>query len=148
MKEILDIFGIDTRLLLVQVFNFGILVLALWYFLYRPLIALLARRQLLIEEGVKDAYAAKEERERTITEREDIITDATHEASIIIDRAKERAQEKETLLLQEAQARSERMLADARMQSEEEKKRARETNKKEIATMAILGAEKILREKI
>ncbi|HEY4502360.1 MAG TPA: F0F1 ATP synthase subunit B [Candidatus Paceibacterota bacterium] len=148
MKEILDIFGIDTRLLLVQVFNFGILVLALWYFLYRPLIALLARRQLLIEEGVKDAYAAKEEREKTITEREDIITDATHEASIIIDRAKERAQEKEALLLQEAQARSERMLADARMQSEEEKKRARETNKKEIATMAILGAEKILREKI
>ena len=107
MQEILDIFGINTRLLLVQVFNFGLLLLLLWYFLYQPLMSILAKRQRIIEEGVQDAHAAKEEREQINNEREDIIVDATHEASVIMDRAKERAEEKELRLIPESEKKKE-----------------------------------------
>ena len=56
--------------------------------------------------------------------------------------------EKEALLVREAQERSERIIAEARAQSEEERRKARESSKEELATMVVLGVEKVLREKV
>ena len=36
MNELFAAFGIDWKLLLAQGVNFGIVLVALWYFLYRP----------------------------------------------------------------------------------------------------------------
>jgi len=146
MQEILGIFGIDMRLLLVQAFNFGVLLLALWYFLYTPVTTMLEKRKRVIEEGVRDAEKVAEERENILAEKEAILADSTHEAGIMMDRAKERAEEKEASLLKASQERSDRMLEDARLKSEEEKRRILESSKDEMARMIVLGAEKVLKE--
>ena len=41
MGQVLAAFGIDWRLLLINSINFGLLLLALWYFLYGPLMKML-----------------------------------------------------------------------------------------------------------
>lgn len=147
MQEILDIFGINYKLLLVQAFNFGVLLVALWYFLYRPVIKLLSERKAMIERGVRDAEAAEVERVEAKEAKDAILTDATREASILIERAKERGKENEAKIVSDAQARSEQMLQEARLQSTEEKRKVLESSKEEIARMVVLGAEKVLRSK-
>ena len=59
MSEIIGVFGINGKLLVIQVFNFGILVLILWHFLYKPVVAMLEKREKVIAGGVRDAETAK-----------------------------------------------------------------------------------------
>ena len=58
MSELLSQLGIDWHLLLSQMINFGILLLVLWYFIYKPLLKLLHDRRDKIELGVLKAEEA------------------------------------------------------------------------------------------
>ena len=58
MAQFFAAFGIDWRLLLVQAVNFGLLLLALWYFLYGPVLKMIDDRRAKIAESVKVAEAA------------------------------------------------------------------------------------------
>jgi F-type H+-transporting ATPase subunit b len=147
MSGILDIFGVDWRLLVVQAFNFGLLLIALYFILYRPVLALIAKRQALIAQGVQDAQAASEELARITFEKEAILGAAVKDAEEAIRRAKERALSKEETMLREAQEKGERVLREAQEKALEEKRRAIAGAQEEIARMVVLGAEKILREK-
>ena len=148
MSEIIDVFGLNGKLLVIQIFNFGVLLLILWYFLYTPVMRMLTERQQVIEKGVKDAEAVALEREQTAKEKESIITAATVDASTIVERAKKRGEEKGEEVLQEAKKKGNRILAEAAMKATEEKNKALAESKGEIARMTILGVEKILNEKI
>lgn len=147
MGEIINTFGIDVRLLLVQMFNFGLLLLILWYFLYRPVIKMLEDRNEKIEKGVKASEKAEERLDEINDEKDSIITMATTEAGGIVEKARVHAKEKEEEILKVAAERSERVLKDAELKAEEAKKRALEESKTEIARMAVLGAEKVLEER-
>lgn len=145
MQEIIDVFGLNGKLLVIQIFNFGVLLLILWYFLYTPVIRMLTERQKVIEKGVKDAETAALEREKIAKEKESIITAATVDASTIVEKAKKRGEEKGAEALQEAKKKGDRLLAEAAMKAAEEKNKALAESKEEIAHMTILGVEKILR---
>lgn len=147
MSQILDIFGIDWRLLIIQSFNFGVLLVLLWYFLYRPVVGMIEKRRQEIEKGVRAAEAAREEKDKIESEREELIQEAVGESRIIVEEAKKRAGEQEAQLVRTAQERSERILEEAHDKAEEDKRRILESGKEEIARMIVLGAEKILRSK-
>lgn len=147
MSEILGIFGVDWRLLLVQTFNFGLLLAILWYFLYRPVISLLEKRQAAITEGVLNAERAGKELAEITVQKEAILTEAGREGDSIVERAKERALIKEETIIREAEERGVRLMEEARDRAQEGKRRAREESKEELARLAILSAEKILRGK-
>ena len=114
--------------------------------MYRPVVLILEKRRTIIEEGVINAQEAKDEKERAKVDRETILIEATKDASILIDRAKERAGEKEATILEEAGNKSQRVLKEAHAKAEEERKVILESGKAEIARMIVLGAEKVLRE--
>jgi hypothetical protein len=59
MSELFATFGINGKLLVVQLVNFGILLAALTYLLYKPLMTLMEERAQFIGKGVKDAEAAQ-----------------------------------------------------------------------------------------
>jgi len=145
MTEIIDVFGLNGKLLVIQIFNFGVLLLILWYFLYTPVMRMLTERQKVIEKGVKDAEAAAQEREEITKEKESIITAATVDASSIVERAKKRGEEKGEEVLQEAKKKGNRILEEAAMKAAEEKNKALAESKGEIAQMTVLGVEKLLR---
>ena len=58
MEQLIHAFGIDARLILLQVINFGLLMAVLSYLLYKPVLKVLAERQEKIAQGVKDAEEA------------------------------------------------------------------------------------------
>lgn len=54
---------IQLNMILFQIINFGIVLGALWFFLYRPILKIFAERAKRIEEGQRAAAAAIEEHE-------------------------------------------------------------------------------------
>jgi len=147
MSELFAAFGINWKLLLVQSFNFGILLVALWYFLYRPVLKLIDERREKIAEGVRTAEAASKRLEEARGEGEKLVGNASREAESIVASARSRAEEKASEIAQNADARAQAILADASARAEEAKRQALKESEREIARAAMLAAEKILKGK-
>lgn len=146
MEEILHAFGIDWRLITIQVFNFAILMAALWYFLYKPVMKLLAERQEKIAKGVSDAEAAAKQLEEADEEKKEVLSQANQKADEIVAASRTQAEEKAGGIVADAAERSERILEDAKEKSEELKAQALRESEAEITKAAVLAAEKILRK--
>lgn len=147
MAELLEAFGINWKLLLVQALNFGVLLLILWKFLYTPVLKLIDERRQKIAEGVQNAEEAEEKLARSETEGKEIVATASREAEKIVASAREHAEEKGSQLMRAAETRAEAVLADAEARAEESKRQALKQSEREIARAAMLAAEKVLREK-
>lgn len=147
MSEILSVFGIDWRILIIQMINFGILLLILWWFLYRPVIKMLKGRQEIVKKGVEDAEKAGLELSNANLKKDEIVSEATHEADDIVSSARDHGKVKADEIVKEAQAKSEGILSDAALRGKEAQAQLLKETEKEVAQAAVLAAEKILREK-
>lgn len=147
MHEIISAFGIDWRLIVIQLFNFAILATALWYFLYTPVLSLLEKRRSVIEKGLTDAEAAATNLKNAETEKASIVKAAHEEASAVAVRAKAYADEKTAVLLRDAEEKGQRVLEDAKKAGVELQNRLYKESEAEIARTALLAAEKILKER-
>ncbi len=148
MHEILNAFGINQGLIIAQIFNFVVLAGALWYFLYTPVLKLISDREEKIKKGVEDALAAKEARELSETERISILKDAHLEASHIVNRALVHAEEKQRSLLDQAQEKITKERSQLALEAEQLKEKALKESESEIAMLAILTAEQILKKEL
>ncbi len=148
MQEIIHAFGIDWRLIVIQIFNFGILVAVLWYFLYTPILKLLSEREAKIKKGVEDAAEAEEALKSADAEKSHILKYAHAEATHIVARGTAHAEEKGKTLVHEAQEKIARDIAQAKLTADEIKTKAVKESEAEIAKLAILGAEKVLTERL
>lgn len=144
MSELIAAFGIDWRLLAVQGINFGLLLTALWYFLYRPVLRIIDERQKKIAEGVEKAESAERRLSEAHAEGSRITAGASRDAEAIVATAKARADEKAAEVARAAQARADALIAEANAKAEEAKRAALRESEKEIAKAAVLAAEKIL----
>ncbi len=146
MEEIINAFGIDTRLIIIQLLNFGILMAVLGYFLYQPILRILKEREEKISQGLKDAEAAMKARAEAGVEKQTILTNAHKEAEEIGKRAKAAAEAKATEIVSGAQGKAAFVLEDAELKGEQIKAQALKDSEKEITQLAILAAEKVLRQ--
>jgi len=148
MADLLQAFGVDWRLLIIQAVNFGVLLAALTYFLYKPILGILDERRKKIEQGVKDASKAKKELDNAEVKAGEIVGQATGKAEDIVLNAKEVAEQKGQDIEEQAPTRSEAIEADAKAKAEEAAKRALDGSNEEIARTAILAAERLLKKKL
>jgi len=146
MEQIIDVFGLDWKKLLVQMVNFGVLLGVLWYFLYKPLTALIENRRAQIIKGVADAERAEAALKDADTKKADILAKASIEAQEIVNASRSSGKAREAEIVQEAQEKYERMLAEAAMKGEEIQREALAKSKQEIAKLVVLGVEKTLKE--
>lgn len=147
MQEMLTAFGIDYRLIVIQVFNFAILVGALWYFLYTPVLKLLAEREEKIKKGVHDAEKAAVTLSEADSEKNRLIKEAHLEAGSIVSRGTAYAEEQSQKLNAEAEEKIAKRLAEAATYAAELKEKALKESEAEVAKVALLAAEKILNER-
>lgn len=143
MNELFSAFGVDWRLLLINMINFGLLLLALWYFLYGPLTRMLEERRAKVAQGVKDAEAAAEALSEIESSRAAALAAAGKEADAVVASARALGAAKEQELLQKGEAAASSLLREAEAQAAELKAQAIEESKKEVAKLIVLGMEKI-----
>jgi F-type H+-transporting ATPase subunit b len=145
MNQLFTAFGIDWRLLIVQAVNFAVLLSALTYFLYRPITKMIDDRRTKIAEGVRMAEAADQHLSDAKIEGEGMVGAAAREAEALVAAGRSRADEKGSEILHAAEARAEALMKDATARAEEAKRMALHESEREIARVAMLAAEKILR---
>ena len=119
MEQIIDVFDIDWKMVVVQVVNFTLVLGVLWYVFYKPLTMLVEKRRAQIIKGVADAEGVAVALQDVDAKRGEIVTQATIEAERILVTAQEQGKQKEAEMLKEAQVQCERILAEARVKAEE-----------------------------
>jgi F-type H+-transporting ATPase subunit b len=148
MAKLLDAFGINWSLLFAQAVNFGLVLVALRYFLYKPVLAMLEQRRAAVAKGVEDAATATAMLAGADTEVEKRVTSADVVAEQIVASAREAAQSEKARLLKEAEERAAAVARDAEARAQEVSAKSLRENEKEIARLAILAAEKVLKAKV
>ncbi len=146
MQQLFSAFGIDWRLLGAQAVNFGVVLVALWYFLYRPVLRTLEKRQKVIAQGVADAAEARELLAGVDQEANTRVKNADVKAESIISAARAAAGAEKAKLLKEAEDRAAAVGRDAEMRAAEAAARARRESERDIARLAILAAEKVMKQ--
>ena len=145
MAQLFDAFGLQLPLLIAQAVNFGVLMIALWYFLYKPVMKTLAERRKKVAQGVEDAEEASRIRARADDEAASVVHGAETEAEGIVATSRESAQAERSRIIKDAEARAASVEKDAEARAKEEAARTLRESEKEIARLSMLAAEKVLR---
>jgi len=114
----LEALGLNLGYLLVQIFNFAIIMVVLRAWVYKPILGLLEKRRMAIAQGLEDARVAAEAR-----------ANAEKEARAILAEAQAGAAQK----IREATERAETAAREIRAQAEAEANKAREAALSEVA---------------
>lgn len=147
MEQVLSVFGIDWRLLLINAVNFGVLLAALTYFFYKPMMRLLEERRQKIAAGVRAAEKAEEELKAFEASRGEMLAKAGKEADTLVSQARASGTAKEKEIMSHAEAAAARALKEAEAEAQEMKEKAVEESKKEVAKLIVLGMERALKQK-
>lgn len=146
MSQVFAAFGIDWRLLIINSVNFVLLLLALWYFLYGPLLRMLKTRQEKVAQGVRDAQEAQARLQEIEGAQAHLLAEAGAQADEVVSHARAAATAKEAEIVKAGEATAAAMLKDAQAQAQELKRQALEESKQEVAKLIVLGVEKTLRQ--
>lgn len=147
MQDLIHAFGIDWRLLIIQIINFAILVGALWYLLYKPVLKMLKEREDMVAKGVKDAEDAAKAKEEIESTKSSMLKQAEHTAQEVVAHAKEQGAMERTKIVSDAEAHADKVKKDAELRAQESKARAQKEAEKDIARLSVLAAEKVLQKK-
>ena len=145
MEQLFDAFGIDGKLLIAQLINFGVLFVALTWLLYKPVMKTLDERRSKIAQGVEDAEAATQKLAIADEEASKVVHGAETEAEGIVANAREAANTEKARIMKEADARAAQVAIDADLRAKEAAAQALKESEKEVARLAVLAAEKVLR---
>src|SRR3989338_5451929 len=139
MNGFIETFHIDWRLMIAQLFNFGIVFLAFYLLAAKPLRKLMKERGEEIETGLQNAKAGMEMIQKAKEEYEENTIKLRKQS---IDTQKELKKEFERIKKNE-----EEYVKNRDVQYEIEKKALIESAKVEIVSLATLAAEKIMDKK-
>lgn len=128
----------------VQLVNFGILVLVLNIFLYKPIRKVLADRRQVIDSAREKAVSVDEEVQAKMTQYEGRLREAKTEAGLRRAEALKQAQLEETAVLEKARKEAADSLASIRSRVAKEATDARELLKKQAESLSGDICEKIL----
>ena len=137
-----------TATLLGQMITFVLLVIFIKEFLWGPLTQALEDRKKRIADGLAAAERGHHERELGKKRALEIIREAREAAAEMIEQAQGRARDIVEDAESEARSAAERLMVAAQTEIEQEVSRAKEQLRNQVITLAMAGAEKILRKEV
>ena len=126
--------------------NFLLLLFLLQQVAFGPIGRVLEDRRLRIEQGLRDADAARNEREQTALDRNEVLSDARREANEILQRAQKAAEESRARDLEAARVEIERLRQQAADEIDAERQRALADVRSQIADLALSAASRVVGE--
>ncbi|WP_338460712.1 F0F1 ATP synthase subunit B [Azotobacter vinelandii DJ] len=131
-----------------QTIAFAIFVWFCMKYVWPPLTQAMQERQKKIAEGLDAAGRAQQDLKLAQEKVSNTLRESREQATQIIEQANKQANAIIEDAKQQAQSEGERLIAGAKAKIEQEVNRAREELRKQVAALAILGAEKILESKV
>ncbi len=146
--EILNLFGIDWRLMVAQLINFAVVVVVLWWFALKPLMHTMQSRSDEIKKGLTDAKQAEERLEKVEKDVRAKLNEAQTEAVKILERAKKQSDESKQATINKTKEEVEALISRAKEQIKSEKDSMVQEVKGEVAQMVVTALEKILSKEV
>ena len=131
-----------------QLVAFAVFVIFCMKYVWPPLMAAIEERQKTIADGLADAERAGKDLELAQEEATAKLRDAKQKAADIIEQAKKRANQLVDEETQRGHAEREKIINQGYAEIEAERNRAKEDLRKQVAALAVVGAERILQREI
>jgi F-type H+-transporting ATPase subunit b len=144
----LEALGINLGYLVVQIFNFAILLVVLRAWVYKPVLGLLEKRRETIAKGLEDARIAAEARENAEKEAEKILNDARSKAAQEARDATQRAEQQAKDIRTAAEAVASKAREQAVAEVEQERVRVLSDVRGQVAALAVAAAQKLIGESL
>lgn len=141
------LFGLDAQLifeLCLSALAVFCLFMALSYILFNPVRDMLKKRQQMVAETRDTANKEKEDAGKLKAQYEEKLKNAEAEAEEILSSARKRALKNERAILEEAKEEAARIIANANVQIELEKKKAMDDLKQEVVSITTMMAGKVV----
>jgi F-type H+-transporting ATPase subunit b len=139
-------FQINVFWVITQAASFLLFLAILYFAAFRRIGGVLEERRSRIEQGLKDADAARKEREAAADERRQVLRKARREAAEIVARAEQAGEELREREVGEVRTELDRMKAQAREEIEAERTRALADVRSQVADLALAAAAKVVGE--
>ncbi|WP_199610103.1 F0F1 ATP synthase subunit B [Flocculibacter collagenilyticus] len=126
-------------------------IVFVWFcmkFVWPPLIGAIEERQKKIEEGLAATDRAEKDLQLAQEKAAEKLKEAKQQAAEIIEQAKKRGTQIVDEESQRGQEEREKIIAQGHAEIEAERNRAKEDLRKQVAVLAVAGAEKILERQI
>jgi F-type H+-transporting ATPase subunit b len=142
--DILTTLGFTTDFWIHAV-NFVVLIALLTYFLYKPIVRMLDERSQRIEESLAAAERAQADVARADREREELLASTRREIGELMAQAQSAAERIQSEARVNAQQEAQRIVETARQEAEAERAQAMAELRREVASLAVLAAERIIK---
>lgn len=148
MGNIFTSLGINWQTMIFQLIAFAVLIFLLAKFAYPPILAMLDRREKMIEESVANAKKMNEQSRHLDEEIDHKLADATARAQEIVSVAREQSQQIVLDGEEAANKRAEAIVAAAHNQLEQDVEAARKTLRADTVQLVAKATAQILHEKV
>ena len=146
--SLLGTFGLRADIFAAQLVNFLLVLLVLWRFAYKPIMAMLAAREARIERSMKEAEDITKQLKAVDDERGSILQNARIEAQAIIERTITDTEERKKEMIDAAKREVERVIVRGKDQLGQERDAMMLEMRREIVDIAVRAAAKIALEKV
>lgn len=147
-EGILGTLGINWKLFLAQLVNFGIVLFVFWKWVVKPLGSTLTERQERIEKGLKYSETMEEEKKKFDEWKTTEMRRTRVEADKIMRATTDEANNLRQVTIVEAGNQASKLMQQTKASIEAEKDKAMREIKQEAAALVVAAAEKILRGKL
>ena len=144
----MDLLIPSTGLLFWMTITFLVVFFLLWKFGFPVITGMVAERKAFIDESLQKAHEANERLANIQKEGESILQEAREKQAQILKEAAETRDAIVEKAQDKARQEGARLLEDARMAIEQEKKAAIADIRKQVATLSVEIAEKVLRQNL
>lgn len=146
--NVVQLLGINWKLFLAQLINFGIIFFVLWKWVFTPVTSALQKRTKKIEQSLKDAEDVKKQ----LADMEEYNRQQKVESRRAYDEVLSKAQlagvAAKQDILAEAKKQAEKLVADAEAKITHERVQMVQEVKLELADLVVAASEKIINEKL
>lgn len=144
--DLLGSLGIQWRLFVAQLVNFGIVLFVLWKWVFTPAMTALENRTKTIEKGLKDAEASSHALSSATEEKESTVLAARKEASALLESATAEAEKIRKETIEKTKEEVGELVAQGKAKLAEEKDKIVLDAKSEIADIVVGATEKVMGE--
>jgi len=145
---LLQTLGINWKLFIAQLVNFGIILFIFWKWVVKPLGNTLTKRTERIEEGLKNADYMDAEKKKFEDWKQQEMKKVRNEADNILRTTTDTANKIKQETIVDAQNQANKVTEQAKATIESEKVQMLKEVKQEMATLVISASEKILKAKL
>jgi F-type H+-transporting ATPase subunit b len=136
--------GIDLGAFVAYLVNFGVLLLLLYLFAYKPILGMLDQRSNRIKESLEEADRVRQEAQEQHAAMQQALDEGRQEGQRVLAEAREAAERYRKQQATQAQAEAESMIERARVEIRSERDAALEQVRAEFAGLAVTAAERII----